>query len=400
MDLLNENKYQKPQEPKGKKVILVLLILSIILAIAVVCAMVYIETNRVPEKKLQIDGQEIEITEELLLQDSTGNQYIGLKELSDLLGYEYNNNEYQKYGVDTTKCYIKNDKLIYGFELGSTKIYKYEEGTNLDYQYYTLGNKVLTYNNKLYIAISDLPKALNIYCTTSDNNTIIINTVDNLSKAFEEKLKENGYTLTTEQNNKKAIAYGWLIVSRNNIWSILNFNLEEVIGAKYSSIYFDECNLNYIVSNSNGQYGIISTSGNIEQTLKYDSLEILNYKNMLYKVKNNNKYGIMKADGTMLTDIIYDEIGYPAEPEDKILYTLIIPDLDGETGETIVVKQDKKYGLIFLKTGETYLPCDHVEKLYSVSELGQVKYKIEAEKKMVDLLEYLNYRKTLQAELN
>lgn len=349
---------------------------------------------------MYINGAQVEITPDLFLTDSQGNQYISLRDLSELLGYEYDNSEYQKYGVDTTKCYIKNKNLISGFETGTNIMYKYEEGTNLDYQYYTLRYNIATYNNKLYISIADLRQALNCSCTVSENKEIKINTMENLAKICQEKLNESGYTVATDQNSQKALAYGWVIVSKNGVYSVLNTNFEEIIGAKYSSIYFDEYNLNYIVSNTNGQYGIIANTGAIQQTLKYDGLEVLNYENMLYKAKNNNKYGIVKSDGTMLTQIIYDDIGYKADPANKILYTLIIPDLNGKMGKTIVVKQNNKYGLISIKTGETYLPCDHLDKLYSVNELGEIQYRIEAENKAAGLLEYLTIRGTQTVVIN
>lgn len=400
MDLLNENQYQQPKPVKGKKMIITLLILSIIAVIAVLIMMIYIEANKEVGYTLFVNTEQKEISAELIVSDNQGNQYISLKELTELLGYEYYNSEYNNYGVDTAKGYVKNQKLITGFELGTNKIYKYEEGTNLDYQYYQLNYNIITYNNKLYIALADLRQALNVYCTVNENKEIVISTMEYLAQVYQEKLKENGYTIAPEQNNQKALAYGWIIVNKNGVWSVLNSEFEEIVESKYSSIYFDEYNSNYIVSNSNGQYGIITTKGIIKHSLKYDGLEVLNYENDLYKVKNNNKYGIMKKDGIMLTGIVYDDIGYPADASNKIQYTLLIPEMDGKSGITIVVKQNKFYGLIKLETGETFLPCDHVEKLYSISELGEIYYKIEAEKQTLSLIDYIQWRETQTVQLN
>ena len=121
---------------------------------------------------------------------------------------------------------------------------------------------------------------------------------------------------------------------------------------------------------------------------------------MLYKVSNNGKYGIMKKDGTMLTkDIVYDKIGYDAEPDKKIVYTLIVPDLEGK-GQTIVVMQNEKYGLIYLKNGETYLPCDHLDKLYAVNDLDKIEYKVEVENQTIKLSEYIEARNTYIVDMN
>ncbi len=75
----------------------------------------------------------------------------------------------------------------------------------------------------------------------------------------------------------------------------------KLLEKKYLSIYFDEYNSNFIVSNTSGEDEILATNGTILISLKFDDLKILNYENMLYKVSNNDKYGIMKKDGTMLT---------------------------------------------------------------------------------------------------
>ena len=400
MDLLNENQYQKTEEPKGKKIVLILLILSIVLAIIIIALMIVLGSQETVGITLYINDQQQELSDTLIIQDEQGNQYIELENLSDILGYQFDNSEYQTYGVDTTKCYIRNENLISGFELDSNIVYKYEIGTNLDYQYYDLNHNIIMYNGKLYIAIADLVEALNLYCTTDENNVIRISSAEHLSNSYQQQLQERGYTLSTDQNNQKALAYGCIIVSKDGVWSVINTSFEEIRGAKFASIYFDEVNLNYIVSNSNGKYGIIDNTGVIEQPLKYDGLEPLNYENMLYKVKNNNQYGIMKSDGTMLAQIIYDEIGYQAEPQSNILYTLIIPELENETEKTIVVKQNEKYGLIYLETGETLLPCDHLDKLYSVNELGEVEYKVEVQEQTLDLLQYLELRNLITVDLN
>lgn len=396
MDLLNENKYQEKKTPKGKKIVLMLLILSILLSIGILTYMAYLKSAQPAKAVILINGEATEITEDLVYDG----KYIALKNLSEVLGYEYYNSEYQNYGIDTTKCYIKNKNLIYGFEQDSKKIYKYEENTDLDYQYYTLNNNIVMYNNKLYVAIEDLRLALNVYYEFDDKNNLNIYSVQKLIEANTEKLRENGYTITQTENNQKAMAYGWIIVEKNGLYGVLNNNLEEIIGTQYSSMYFDEYNKSYIVSNTSGKYGIISTTGSLVQSLKYDGLEILNYEHMLYKVMSNNKYGIMKSNGSMLTDIIFDEIGYKKDPNNKILYTLIVPRLSERIGETIVVKQNGKYGLIYLDTGKSFLDCDHLDKLYSISELGQTKYMIEAEKRTMTLNEYLEIRGTQRLNLN
>ena len=395
MSILNQNDETNVKIERNKKIVLTLLIILTVLIILTICLMVYISMNKTEKQSFQINGVEKTITEGLFISDTAGNQYIELKSFAEAAGYQYLNSDYQSDGVDENKAYIRNGKLITSFEANSNKIYKYEEGTNLDFQYYNLENNTLLYNSKIYIALKDLPVAQNsLYSINQETNSIRIYTPEYLCKMYQEQLTEKGYTVTTEPNNQKALSYGYIIASKGEKWCVLNSKYEEVISAKYLTLQFDELNLNYIVSNENGQYGIITTTGAVQQQFKYDDLKILSYKYMLYTVKYNEKYGILKENGTMLTDIIYDEIGYKEDQNNKILYTAIIPDIDGKTGTTIVVKQNDKYGLIYLKDGKTFIPCDHIEKLYSINELGEISYKVEAQGITASLKEYIEWRAT------
>ena len=145
MDLLNEKREQPVEKSKGKKIVLILLILSIIGAIGIGILISFLKANKVIPNTLYINGEKKEISNTLFVSDKNGNKYMNLKELAELLGYKFDNSEYQKYDLDTTKCYIANGKLISGFEMDSNKIYKYEEGTNLDYQHYTLNHNILPF---------------------------------------------------------------------------------------------------------------------------------------------------------------------------------------------------------------------------------------------------------------
>lgn len=400
MNLLNEEQSNEKQGSKNKKIILVLLIICVIALITILCLMAYLKTKTTEQSKFIVNGKEEALIEGLIINDANGMEYISLRDLAYKVGYEYYSNEYPKAGEDTSKCYIKNDKLITSFEMGTNEIYKYEEGTNLDYQYENLSNNIIIYNNKLYIALVDLRAALNIRCSKNDKITNI-QTMEYIIEQKEKDLEENGYKLTEDINNRKAVSYGWLIVKKNDLWKVLDLNYNEIIGSKYSSIYFDEKNMNYIVSNSNGRYGIISAQdGSIEIPIKYDGLEILNYENMLYKVQSNSKYGIIDKDGNILADIKYDEIGYKADEKNKIQYTLIIPELDGKSGETIVVKENNKYGLIYLKNGEEFIPCNELDAIYGVNELEETKYKMQIDKKEYDLIDYIDWFNTSVTPLN
>lgn len=397
MSLLNQNTVNDSKFEKNKKIIFTLLIITTILIILIIGLMIYVSSNKTQEQTLQINGITKQITEGLFISDTEGNQYIELKSFAEAAGYEYYNSGYGSDGVDENKAYIKNGKLITSFEANSNTIYKHNENTNLDYEYYNMKNNAVLYNGKMYVSLEDLPSAQNaLYNLQTETNSIKIYTQEYMAKAYQEQLTEKGYTVTTDANNQKALAYGYIIVTKGNKCGVLNSKYEEIISAKYTSIQFDELNLSYIVSNENGKFGVITITGEVKHALKYDDLQLLNYKNMLYVVKYNNKFGILKFDGTMLTDVIYDEIGYKEDEQNKILYTLLIPDLNGKTGETIVVKQNDKYGLIYLKNGKTFIPCDHIEKLYSINKLGEIEYMVEAQGSTDTLEKYIEWRQSLE----
>lgn len=396
MDLLNQNyNYnEKPKKSPASRMVIALLIICILLAIVIVILMFYLKSTVVPTKKLQINGAQIEMKEGLIVNDSNGREYINLKLLSELLTYKYNNGEFQKYAEDRTKCYIDTGNEIIGFSSDSSVIYKTTEDSKIDYEYYNLENNIIIHQDELYISTADITKALNVTYEMINGNIININTTQYIADTQVEELKQSGYTITSDERNKKAMAYGMLPVKRDNLWGVLNTNRQEIIGNKYSTMLFDEYNMNYIVSNERNQYGIITPDGNVKVALKYDSLELINHEPVLYKVSQNKKYGIMQKDGTLLTDLEYDKIGYSAEPQNKINQTLIIPDFDGKTGKTIVVYKNNKYGLIYLTNGKTFVECNIFDKIYEVEELGEKKYRAVIKDKTYALEEYLEYLKT------
>ena len=394
MDLLNQSYNNRPQRSKGSKLVMIALIICILLVIIIVALMIYLQMTQTPQMTLRINGNQITLQQDVIVSDSNGNRYISLKDLSDLLGYKYNNGAYMEYEEDKTKCYIDNNYEIIGFNKDSSLIYKTTEDSQTDYEYYKLNKNILEYQEKLYIALEDLNKALNLICDLSNANNITIETTTYASSIHAEQMKETNYILTSDNNNLKALAYGMLVVSRDSLLGVLNQNHQEIIGNKYRTMEFNEYNMTYIVSNERNQYGIITTDGNIQIALRYDSLRVINYEPLLYEVSQNKKYGIMKEDGQMLTELEYDRIGYPADLQNKINYTLIIPDLDGRTGSTIVVCKDGKYGLVYLTNGKAFLECDTADRIYAIENLGEIEYRIQIEDRVFLLEEYIEYART------
>ena len=145
MDLLNQNQSynSKPEKSSGSKMITALIIICVILLVIVLSLMFYLKSLQVPKRILDINGTQMEMAQGVMISDNSGNEYISLKDLSDAIGYKYNNGAFREYEEDKKKCYIDNNVEIIGFTVNSSKIYKTTENSEIDYEYYKLNHTLL-----------------------------------------------------------------------------------------------------------------------------------------------------------------------------------------------------------------------------------------------------------------
>ena len=370
MDLLNEKeKKEKNEKTQTQKVIMILLIISIILCIITALIMVYVsmQGQEVPYS-IAINEEKMDLDNLQIMSDEKGTQYVALKALSSKIGYDYYNGEFKIADEGKNKGYINTNKNIVQFFADSKEIYKTGENSNTDYEYYTLENTILEYEGNIYIAINDLPIALNLILNYSEaNNQTTIETPEHWVEKKLETFKENEITISETPENLRALAYGYLIINKDNKFGVISLDGKELIGNKYSSITFCEYKENFIVSDVQNKFGVISNSGIAEINLQYDELEIINYDPLLYKAKRLEKYGTIRQDGSIINEIKYDSIGYPENKSEEINYTLIVPNLNENIPQSIIVCSEKKYGLIELETGREIVPC-LLESIYSKSD--------------------------------
>lgn len=398
MDLLGQE-IEKKQQPKGKKIVLMLLIISIILLMLVLVMIFALQGNKTKTLGLSINGKDIQITEGMLTSDESGVNYISLRQLSSLIGYEYLRGGYLQYIEDNTKCYLQDESQIIGFEANSNQIYKTIRNSETDYEYYKLNNNILQLNDVLYIALDDLNVACNaIYAFSNENYKIVINTSEYLLQEYAKTFTEKGLKINDDFNNKKAVAYNMIIVANESgRMGVVNSNLESIIGHKYTTMEFDEFSNNFIVSDEN-KYGIISKQGNIIADLKYESIRIINYSPLLYEVKLNNKYGVLNETGKLIVNIEYDKLGF-TENSNLNEPTLIVENLNNDQDGIIVCKEGK-YGIVSLKTGQTIINCE-VDKIYSkTSSNGKKQYYIQLQNTEIDLDRYIEYINTTTVVTN
>lgn len=392
MDLLGENK--KVGKTKGQKMVLKLLIFSIVLLFVIIGLIVYIiMTKPVPKKiiKLKINKQDVDSSQEFIQTATNGEIYIELKELAKLLNYNYYNGAYLEFSENKEKCYIDTGNEIIGMEKDSKMIYKLATNDTRGYEYFELSKMIIFNNDKLYINALDLPVALNLKIENGS-----INTLDIVADSYKTKITEKGYnSIDTSKNNIKALAYDLIVINKDSKKGIINTKMEELVGAKYTTVEFVELSNDFIVS-GNDKFGIIDKNGQTKVRLIYDDLKVLNYSPLLYIAKKDNKYGILDEEGDIIADTVYDKIGYDPNKQLNIENTIVIPELVDGIGKVAVVSIDKKYGLVEIDTKRPVLEC-LFEAIYISKVDGTTNYILKQNGNEYNLIDYLELaKKTIQ----
>ena len=393
MSLLDQE--VKKEEPKGKKIVLFLLILSVFALIMVIVMMMAISEKQPKNLTISINGNEIEIEEGLMTVDQNGAQYISIRKIAKPIGYNYLTGEYKQYNEDTTntKCYLESANQIIQFEAGNDKIYKIDPKSNLDYEEYQLSNKVLKENNLLYVALEDLEVALNVIDSYSQNdNKISLKTIGTLYTEYKTSLstKTNNTLIgiSDEFNNKKAIAHDMLIVSNESgKWGVVkSTDFSTIIGNKYSSIEFIESAKIFIVSDNN-KFGVINAEGKKIIDLNYDSIKIINNNPLCYAVRVGENCAIVDKEGNLITNNLYNGVGYTSQiPTEESV--LVIKELDAAKVNLLVVSKNGKYGLLYLDDGISIGECI-LDKIYSKTEGGKKTYYVKMQDQEILLKEYI-----------
>lgn len=373
----------KKEEPKGKKIVLLLLILCVFALMMVTVMMMALSKKQVKGISISINGADIELEEGLLIKDKNGVDYISIQKIAKLTGYNYLTGEYKDYSEDTTntKCYLENENQVIQFEAGSKKIYKIDPSTNLDYEEYELKNVILKQNNIVYIALDDMKVGLNVLYSYSEvDNKILLQTVEDLYTQYQTNLpletKEDAFIeISSENNNKKAIAYNMLIVANESKkWGVINStDFSTIIGNKYSSIEFIE-SAGVFIASDNDKYGVISEEKPIID-LKWEAVNIINNNPLCYEVKSGESCAIVNEEGKAITNNLYSRVGCTSQNalEDPVL---VIDKLDDAEVSILVVCKDEKYGLLNLKDGSSIGDCI-LDKVYSKNEEGKKVYYVQ-----------------------
>ena len=135
---------------------------------------------------------------------------------------------------------------------------------------------------------------------------------------------------------------GYIVKNSENNYGVIGINKNQILECKYSDIKQVYGNNMYIVK-ENGKWKIINSDGTINTEISYDDVTSINNDNLI--VKNNNKFGIIGTDKTEKAKVEYQELNY------------IFSDY-------YVAKKDGKFGVIN-SNNEIMIPLEYTSLLFN-----------------------------------
>ena len=354
MNIIEESFQEKQKKDKTKvikRIILVVIILLVLAIIGIGIAMVYIDKAKL---RVYVNGAINEEVKDLLVIQDDGKVYVPIKEIAPYLGYDSYNGDYRDKSEDKSRCYVQCDNEVANFTLNSNKIYKLStkstSSTGEDYDYFYSEEPVKAMNGVLYTDTVGFQDAFNtIFNYDKKNNRIQIYTMPYLIQTYTNRVLDYGYSKIDEDfENQKAILDSMLIVQKSGSGTtgVINCDTGEVlIEPKYDDIDYLQDTNDFLVT-SNKKVGILSSSGELQIQLVYDSLELMDIDAGLYLAERDDNYGVVGMNGNIVIHLEYDEIGIDITKftNNDIKNKFIL------ANNLIPVKKDKMWGF-FDKTG-------------------------------------------------
>lgn len=413
MELYDESTIR--QNNKNKKLANIILIFIIILFLAIIGILAVMVTIKSDTLNVYLNGTINENLKSILIfEDNDSKVYIPIKKVANLFGYNSYNGDYIQPSENASKCYVESENEITNFSLNSNTIYKIIPNSN--YEYIQIDEPVKAINGELYTTIDGIQKAFNVsFSYDEKNKEIKVYTLDHLLSYYTNNIVNIGYTgVDSTFNNQKAMLENMLVVENNQKYGVINSTTGEVIlDTKYDEIKYLNNTSDFLVK-SNNKVGIISKDKQTKVNIIYDSIELLDYDSNLYIIAQDNKYGILDANGNIKLYPEYEKIGIDSTvfknnnvKNGNIILDTLIPvqkdklwGLFNKSGEqivefkyedlgyikneisnnlliipecnVIVVKKDDKYNLITLNGKEVF--NIFVDNIYKTIESGETKY--------------------------
>ena len=355
--------YEQENNKKTKKIMKFIIITILLLLIISIGLFITIQYLLSMQFRFELDQKAVSQYSSDLFVFEEDKVYVSLKDISDMINYDYYNGGYKQYSEDITSCYLEGENEVATFEEGSNTIYKTPSNI-LDYEVFTIKDPVKMINNKLYVTTEGLSIACNLQISyEKSKNELVIYTLPFLNNYYTTNSK---YTAIYKNfNNQKAVLYNLLVMqnventdqsySENDIrYGIYTLEGKEVVGMKYTNIEFIESKKEFLVTTEENKVGILTAEGETKVKPQYDDLKQIDKDLNLYLATNNNKKGVIEKNGKILIYLEYDEIGVDtaefANNNIKDPYLLF--------DNAIPVKQNGKWGL-YDKTGKLILPVQY-----------------------------------------
>lgn len=378
---------------RKKRVLLTGIVFCIILIIALAVLIIFYQNKDAHTFKLYINDQQVSFTPNFYYTDEKGETYVRAKDIAKYINWSYQNGEYGTFTEDTTSGSILNQYEAASFVVGSPILKKY---INVTAQPYTneAGEEIQPFetnseNNTLETTTLPLSITSNeageIYfplkslsdiccCRVNFDNPyrMYIYTQEYLIQLAQTKAAELGYqNISGIYENMRLLPYGQMVVSNGSLYGVVNlYDGQNVIGLKYTDMVFAQVVKEFFVkTNSNGEesIGIINMTGSqVVPPKNYSNIQVLSDELGLYLVEKESEYGVLDRKGDVIVHCEYDQIGLPEDLLENFEFKIE----DNKymlLNNTIIVKDDEKYGLYNLE-GDQTLPVSFVGLGYLVSE--------------------------------
>ncbi len=383
MNLEESDKFIEENEKKKKKKVLLiaLIVLCVVAIIGLFVLIGYVKYLDSQTLKVFLDDKQVKNNSADLFKNIGNETYVNIKEIANILGYDYTKGDYGKYNENNESCYLTSTHEEVAFKNGSTNMEKYiikteekqksqrieKEKIDLNgivlatissdktQELYTLKSPIKYVSSNLYMPFSALPEAFNIQVDTKNEKRIRLYSFAYLYNYAAKVAAKNGYSITGEFENAKAVVNGYAVVAKESKFGVISFKGDVVVSLQYSAIKYLQ-NVNEFIVYADGSIGLMNAKGNtiIKPEEKYESISVYNTENQLYLVKKDGKFGILNNKGETVIYPDYAQIGlkgvngtyangeFDSEIDDyNILFNRYIP-----------IRNENKYGLYDLEKGE------------------------------------------------
>lgn len=358
-------KSELERNARSKRNVIISLVFCSFLIVLLVALIAILKYQDSITNKMFVNGKQVTIPVNFN-KTIDGENYVNIKALGELLGYNYTKGIYGEYTEDDDSCYLRNNFEVIAITAGADKYTKYLElsngGTAIGSipkvilknpngynESYKLEKPVKFEDGVLYIAQEYITDMFNIQATWEEYR-INFFTLEYFETLAQKTLKSKGFAdMSTYYENIKALMYGYIIVGngqaagKSTEYGVISLsNGQEIISTKYDEIVFVQKSREFYITAANGTVGIFDKEGKTIISLsEFEKISLLDEENKLYLVEKSGEYGILNRQGQIVLYAEYDKIGIDttAYVYDKVENTALL------FGKCIPVQKNNKYGL-------------------------------------------------------